>query len=172
MKGPLEIQYLPLESLRAYARNSTKHPPRQIELLQRLLLEYGWATPMGMAGGTLIYGHARHQAACALRDLGQAIPGNPDPDYGPVVDLSHLSKAQRRAYVIADNESARKSIKDMDVLALEIGDLRDLKFDLTLTGIDDLALQGILDPHPPEEPVVRKTVKTVQCPECHHEFSP
>jgi hypothetical protein len=169
----LRIRYEDLDDLHEYENNSNQHPADQITLIERLLVEYGWTTPMGKAKGMLIYGHARRQAARNLRDRGVAIPNNPDPDKGPVVDLSHLTRAQRRAYVIADNESARRSKTDREVLRLELGELGDLGFDLTLTGFDQEDLDTMLgDPEPPAPPPLRETVKFVTCPNCEHKFNP
>jgi site-specific DNA-methyltransferase (adenine-specific) len=141
----LKIRYESLDNLREYERNANEHPPAQIALIERLLAKFGWTTSMGKAGGVLIYGHARRQAAINLRDRGVVIPGNPDPNKGPVVDLSHLSKIDRRLYVIADNESARKSVTNADLLALEVQELGELGADLALTGLDDGQLSALRD---------------------------
>lgn len=172
----LKIRYEALANLREYERNANQHPPEQIALIERLLAKFGWTTPMGKASGMLIYGHARRQAALNLRDRGVAIPRNPDPDKGPVVDLSHLSTMDRRAYVIADNESARKAVIDREMLGSELTDMHDedADYDLTFTGLDEDQIAGYLDdpadlPGPgggdPDEAMVT-------CPNCQHEFAP
>lgn len=169
----MRIRYQDLDDLHEYENNANVHPPEQIAIIERLLVEYGWTTAMGMAKGMLIYGHARRQAARNLRDRGMAIPNNPDPNKGPTVDLSHLSRAQRRAYVIADNESARRSKTDRSVLTVELGELGDLGFDLTLTGFDQVDLDTMLGTlPPPEPPPLRETTKFVTCPHCEHRFTP
>jgi ParB-like chromosome segregation protein Spo0J len=104
--GGLAIRYLPLDGLLPYDRNARTHTPAQISAIERSLVEFGWTAPMAIAGGMLIYGHARREAARNLRNRGVGIPRNPDPDRGPVVDLSHLNAAQRRAHVLADNQLA------------------------------------------------------------------
>lgn len=169
----LKIRYELLDNLREYERNANEHPPAQIALIERLLAKFGWTTSMGKAGGVLIYGHARRQAALNLRDKGVAIPGNPDPNKGPVVDLSHLSKIDRRLYVIADNESARKSVTNAELLALEVQELGELGADLALTGLDDGQLSALRDDEGSgsgagaDDPDINAKVC---CPECGHEF--
>lgn len=89
----LRIRYEKLDELREHPDNLNKHTAEQITLLERLLAEFGWTNPVGMAGGVLVYGHARRQAARNPATWRAPIPGNKDPDKGPVADLSHLSKA-------------------------------------------------------------------------------
>ena len=132
----LVIRYESLDALAEFDHNARTHSPAQIAKIERSLMEFGWATSMAKADGVLIYGHARRQAAINLRDRGVAIPHNPDPDRGPVVDLSHFTPDQRRAYCIADNKLPEDAGWDTDMLTLELGELRDLGFDLSLTGFD------------------------------------
>jgi ParB-like chromosome segregation protein Spo0J len=140
----LVIKYLALDDIAADPRNARKHPPAQIRKIERLIAEYGWTTPMGIADGQLIYGHARRTAARNLRDRGVAIPGNPDPDKGPTVDLSHLSAVQRRAYALADNRASLDAGFDADVLADELADLDADGFDLDLTGFEADEIDGLV----------------------------
>ena len=83
----------------------------------------------------------------------------------PVIELSHLTKAQRKAYILADNKLALNAGWDNDLLALELGELQELDFDLGLIGFstDEIAAllvdktEGLTDPddapEPPAEPV-------------------
>lgn len=169
----LKIRYKSLDDLREYENNANVHPPEQIALLEHLLVKFGWTAPMAVAGGVLIYGHGRRMAARNLRDRGVAIPRNPDPNKGPVLDLSHLSKEERRAARLADNESARKAVIDYGLLVPELLDLREFGFDLQFTGYDDGQLLRLFDEgDPPEPEPTRTTKKTVECPKCHHAFAP
>ncbi len=140
----LTIRYELLDELLPDPRNARTHDASQITAIARSLGEFGWATPMGTADGKLIYGHARRQAAIQLRDAGIRIPRNPDPARGPVVDLSYLKPAQRRAYMLADNQLPTLAAWDRDILASELLDLRTDGFDLSLTGFDALGLDGLL----------------------------
>src|SRR5258708_6178975 len=77
-----------------YERNARTHGPAQIAKLCRLIKEFGWTNPMLVAGRHILAGHARHEAAMNLGLLSV-----------PVIDLSHLSAVQRRAFILADNKS-------------------------------------------------------------------
>lgn len=132
----LQITYCDLDALEPDPRNARRHTAAQIRKIERLLLRFGWTTPMGQADGRLIFGHARRQAARNLRDQGAEIPGNADPNTGPVVDLSHLSAEERRAYALADNRIALDAGWNDDVLAEELAALDTAGFDTALTGFE------------------------------------
>ncbi len=161
----LAIRYLPLDDLVPYDKNARTHTPAQITAIERSLVEFGWAAPMATAEGVLIYGHARREAARSLRDRGVAIPHNPDPNKGPVVDLSHLNEAQRRAYVIADNRLALDSGWDLEILASELIDLRDADFDPLLTGFHKFELDSLFADDPESLPSAAP-VEKIRCPTC------
>jgi hypothetical protein len=92
----------------------------------------------------LIAGHARLEAAIAMAEAGEAIANNPDPWAGPTIDLSHLSAAERRAYVVADNRLALDAGWDADLLRIEMGELALEGFDLALTGFEPLEIADML----------------------------
>lgn len=96
----------------------------------------------------MIAGHARLQVAMEMAEAGVDIPRNPDPWKGPVVDLSHLSEADRTAYVIMDNRSALDGSWDEEILSEELGALYEVGMDLTLTGFDDFELTKLLSSSP------------------------
>lgn len=133
----LVIEYRPLDDLAPYDKNPRTHTADQIRAIERSLAKFGWATPMGFADGVLIYGHARRQAAVNLRKRNIAIPFNEDANLAPVVDLSHLSDDERRAYVIADNQLAQQAGWDEALLGLELQSLQAANFDLSLLGFGD-----------------------------------
>ena len=64
----------------------------------------------------------------------------------PTIELKHLTAAQRKAYVIADNRLAEDAGWDMDLLRMELGDLRDIGFDLDLTGFDPMEVDKLFGP--------------------------
>ncbi|HXI78159.1 MAG TPA: site-specific DNA-methyltransferase [Steroidobacteraceae bacterium] len=126
----------PIGELIPFAGNPMGHPPAQIDLLCRLITEYGWTNPILIDGKRgIIAGHGRLLAAQKL-GLTEV----------PTIELRGLSDAQKRAYIIADNESARKGVFDQDLLAAMLLDLRMDGFDLGLTGLDDLQLDRLLGP--------------------------
>ncbi|WP_372624741.1 site-specific DNA-methyltransferase [Falsiroseomonas sp.] len=140
-----------------YARNARTHSDAQVAQIAASIREFGFTNPILTDGARgVIAGHGRLMAA---RKLGlQEVP---------TIELSHLSPAQRRAYVLADNRLALSAGWDEDMLRLELGDLRDEGFDLGLTGfdLDEIgrllidATEGLTDPDQvpevPETPVSR-----------------
>jgi ParB-like chromosome segregation protein Spo0J len=130
----LQVVQRPIGELRGYARNARLHSPEQIASLVRSMREFGWTAPIIADGtGEVIAGHGRLAAAVQL-GLQRV----------PVVTLEHLTAAQRRALVIADNQLALAADWDEAMLSAELGDLADLDFDLSLMGFDDDALRELL----------------------------
>ena len=150
----LEISYLEATEITPYADNSRTHTQDQIDQIKASIAEFGMCTPIGLHGGVIVYGHARF---LAMKQLGY--------DQFPCLDLSHLTKAQRKAYIIADNQLALNAGWDLDILKVEIERLDELDFDTSLLGFDadflnDLTLEeteGLTDedavPEVPEIPV-------------------
>ena len=141
-----------------YAANSRTHSDAQVAQIAASIKEFGWTNPILIDGeNTIIAGHGRLMAA---RKLGL--------NEVPAIVLDHLSKAQQRALVIADNQLALNAGWDIDMLKAEIEDLNLENFDLSLLGFDDKFLDGLLEPEPtagltdedavPEVPEVPKTV--------------
>jgi len=114
-----------VDSLVPYERNARTHTPEQIDKLCRLIGANGWTNPILVAGNDILAGHARHAAAIKL-----------GLDRVPTIDLSHLSDQERRAVILSDNRSALDAGWDNDMLAIELGELRDGGFDMALTGFD------------------------------------
>lgn len=120
----LSVEYRSVEKLIPYARNSRTHSDEQVAQIAASIREFGWTNPVLLDGNSgIIAGHGRVLAA---RKLGM--------DTVPCIELSGMSEAQRRAYVIADNKLALNAGWDHEVLALEFQELADLGFDLDLTG--------------------------------------
>ena len=148
---PGKLEHWNIDRLRPYERNPRTHSPEQITKIAASLLEFGWTNPILVDGNAgIIAGHGRLLAA---RELGMAVV--------PVIELTHLSEAQRRAYVIADNRLALDAGWDEDLLAEELKALEGLDFNLELTGFDLDELHALLDdetveeapaPEPPEDP--------------------
>ena len=111
-----------------YAANSRTHDERQVAQIAASMREFGFTNPVLIdEGGGIIAGHGRVLAAQLL--------GLPEV---PCIVLAHLSPAQRRAYVIADNKLALNAGWDEKMLALEIEELRAGGFELDLTGFDQV----------------------------------
>lgn len=127
----LKIVYRPLKDLIPYARNSRTHSSSQIAQIASSIKEFGWTQPILLDGTNgIIAGHGRFEAAFLLGI--QEVP---------TIDLAYLTESQKRAYVIADNKIALNSGWDEQMLALEIGDLRDAGFNIELLAFDPSELK-------------------------------
>lgn len=129
-----QIEYLETEKLIPYARNSRTHSDEQVQQIMGSIKEFGFTNPVLVDGdGVIIAGHGRTMAAqrLGMKEV-------------PCLRLAHLTEAQKRAYIIADNKLALNAGWDDDMLALELRNLRDEDFDLSLTGFDDAELAALL----------------------------
>ncbi len=146
-----------VDALVPYARNARTHSPAQVAQIAASIREFGFTNPVLIDGQRgVIAGHGRLLAA---RQLGM--------DTVPTIELAHLTEAQKRAYVLADNRLALSAGWDDEMLRLELGDLRTEGFDLALTGFDIGEIEalfatptaGLTDPDEvppvPEVPVTR-----------------
>jgi len=138
-----------------YARNARTHSDQQVAQIAASIREFGFTNPVLIdEEDGIIAGHGRVLAAHLL-----------GLDEVPCIVLAHLTPAQRRAYVLADNKLALNAGWDLEMLSLEIGELGEAGFDLSLTGFDEFELgelfaertQGRTDPddapEPPAHPV-------------------
>ena len=130
----LQVVRWPVERLIPYARNARTHSAEQVAQIAASIAEFGWTSPI-LAGsdGIIIAGHARLQAA---RKLGMTEV--------PVIILDHLSEAQRRALVIADNSLALNAGWDEEMLRVELDALREDDFNLELLGFADDEIEALL----------------------------
>lgn len=134
MTQPLNVEYRKVESLIPFARNPRTHADAQIAKLAASIVEFGWTNPILVDGSQgIIAGHGRLAAA---RKLGLSEV--------PVIELAHLSPAQKRAYVIADNRLALDAGWDEEMLALELAELSESGYDLELTGFDPDELADLM----------------------------
>ena len=140
-----------------YARNARTHSDAQVAQIAASVKEWGWTTPILIdEAGSIIAGHGRVMAA---RKLGLTDV--------PVMVATGWSEAQKKAYVLADNQLALNAGWDIELLKVEVGDLNLEGFDLSLIGFDDKLLadlladpnDGLTDPDEvPEPPAVPVTV--------------
>jgi len=124
----------PIEKITPYARNSRTHSDEQVAQIAASIREWGWTNPILVdEDGGLIAGHGRLLAA---RKLGVT--------QIPTMVAKGWSEAQKKAYVIADNKLALNAGWDLELLAVELGDLQGFDFDLMLTGFSDDELSKLL----------------------------
>ena len=154
----MKIEQVKLDALIPYARNSRTHSEAQVAQIAASIKEFGFTNPVLIdETGSIIAGHGRVMAArkLAIADI-------------PSIRLTHLTDAQKKAYVIADNKLALNAGWDDEMLAVELTDLKDMDFNLDLTGfsaeeIDTLLtptiIEGLTDedavPELPPEPVTK-----------------
>jgi DNA modification methylase len=132
----MQITEVAVEALIPYAKNSRTHDDAQVAQIAASIKEFGWTNPILVDGDKgIIAGHGRLMAARKL-----------NMDKVPVIQLKDMTEAQKKAYVIADNKLAMNAGWDMDFLKLELQDLEDADFDLSLTGFDDKELDQLLAP--------------------------
>src|SRR5450759_1279365 len=113
-----------IDKLIPYARNARTPSPEQIAQVAASITEFGFVNPILVgADNVIIAGHARLLAA---KKLGMTEV--------PVIVLAHLSEAQRRALVIADNRLALNAGWDDTLLHTELAALQDVNFNLDLMG--------------------------------------
>jgi DNA modification methylase len=129
------LEYVPTGSLKPYPRNARTHSKKQIKQIAKSIERFGFTNPILISeAAEIVAGHGRVEAA-KLLGLAEV----------PVLRLSHLSEAERRAYVLADNKLAEEAGWDREILALELQALIDLDFEIDLTGFGQAEIGLVLD---------------------------
>ena len=130
----MNIEYVKIKELQGYEFNTRTHSDSQVNQLAASIGEFGFTNPLLIDGERqIIAGHGRFAAATKLQ-----------MDEVPCIVLDHLSEAQRRAYVIADNKLALNAGWDEDLLKLELSALDKIGFDLSVVGFDADELSGLV----------------------------
>lgn len=129
-----KIEKVKIDKLIPYARNSRTHSDEQVSQIAASIKEWGWTTPILIdEEGGLIAGHGRILAAQKL-----------GIDKVPTMTATGWTDAQKKAYIIADNQLPQNAGWDMDMLKVEMMDLDSDGFDLSLIGFDEDILSGLL----------------------------
>ncbi len=137
----MQIEQIQLATLTPYINNSRTHSDEQVAQIAASIKEFGFNNPVLVdKDNGIIAGHGRVQAA---RRLGLTEV--------PCVRLEHLTKTQRKAYIIADNRLALNAGWDNELLTIELNDLLADDFALELLGFDPAELKDLLDPVEPTE---------------------
>lgn len=133
MKTTSEMQLVPITKLVPYVNNARTHSPEQINKLRSSLREFGFINPVIIDRDFgVIAGHGRILAA---KEEGITEV--------PCVFADHLTEAQKKAYIIADNRMAMDAGWDEELLRVEIEALQAEAFDLSLTGFDEKELSDL-----------------------------
>jgi hypothetical protein len=129
------VEVRELSTLKADARNSRNHSPKQIDQIGASMREWGWTNPILVdEAGTIIAGHGRVLAALKIGFT-----------EGPVMVARGWTEEQKQAYLIADNKLALNATWDVEKLAVSVNDLMGKGFDTSLTGftaqeVEDMAV--------------------------------
>lgn len=127
MTTTTEIQLVDIDKLVPYANNARTHNKEQILKLRSSLREFGFVNPVIIDREyNVLAGHGRIEAAKA-ENISEV----------PCVFADHLTEAQKKAYILADNRMALDAGWDEELLAVEMEELQNLGFDLGLTGFDE-----------------------------------
>lgn len=139
MKTTTEMELIAIEALVPYANNARTHSPSQIAKLRSSLREFGFVNPVLIdRDKNVLAGHGRIEAAKAegMKEV-------------PCVYVDDLTEAQKKAYILADNRLALDAGWDDELLKIELDGLKDLGFDVELTGFETPeldALEGLSAP--------------------------
>ena len=145
-----------IEKLKPYKNNARTHSDEQIEKIAKSMKEFGFINPVLVDGDlNVIAGHGRILGA---KKLGMKEV--------PCLFIENLTEEQKRAYIIADNRLAEDAGWDKELLKIELEDLKNMNFDITLTGfeLEDFdfsmdeteVIEDEFDETVPEEPTSKK----------------
>lgn len=154
MENKLKVEYVDIDTIKPYKNNAKLHPKEQIEQIKKSIENFGMNDPIGIWNNEIVEGHGR---ILACKELGYK--------QIPVIKLDHLTDEERKSYIIAHNKLTMNSDFDIDILRTELENLKELDFDLELTGfnvdeLDDIfqaeeeqeIVEDDFDIEPPEEP--------------------
>lgn len=140
----MEILYRNINELIPYVNNSRTHSEEQIKQICASINEYGWTNPVLIdEKGMIIAGHGRVEAGKRLKI--KEIP---------CVVLENLTENQKKAYIIADNKMALNAGWDEELLRLELDNLKELDFDLELTGFSEEELDNLFEDDEEEKEII------------------
>src|SRR5215471_19204144 len=131
----MEIEFTRVRELRSYPNNARTHSRKQIRQIAKSIEKFGFCNPVLIDDSKqIVAGHGRVEAAKLL-----------GIDAVPTCRLSHLSEADKRAYILADNRLAEKAGWDKELLAIELQGLIELDVEIELTGFEMPEIDIILE---------------------------
>lgn len=158
----MNIEMLDVNKVFPYAKNARKIPQSAIDKVATSITEFGFRQPICTdEKHVIIAGHTRLLAA---KQLGLT--------HVPVHVAEGLTKAQVKAYRLADNRTSEESRWNKKLLATEFEDLKELGFDLGLTGFDTDEIEGNKSLKQITFMAKDNDDDAIICPECNHEFTP
>lgn len=158
----IQVEYIPIESVKPYARNAKKHDEEQIEQIKNSIQAFGFNDPIAIWHGEIVEGHGRILAA---KELGI--------EQVPVIHLDNLTDEQRKAYALAHNKLTMNTGFDFSTLESELDNLSDYydmaDFGFHINSVDDVSDDMLNDMFTPAEEKEKEPQK-VQCPHCGEWF--
>jgi len=158
----VKIEQWDIDRVRPYEKNPRRND-KAVQAVAESIREFGFRQPIVVDGdGVIVVGHTRYKAALKL-----------GLKTVPVHVAADLTPQQARAYRLADNRTAENAEWDVDLLPIELGELRDEGFDLKLAGFSDKELAEYLrefDTDLDDGDADADAAETVRCPKCGHEF--
>ena len=131
----MQIEYIPVRELRPYPNNARTHSRKQVKQIANSIEKFGFCNPVLIDNDKqIVAGHGRVEAAKLLGITAV-----------PTCQLSHLSDADKRAYILADNKLAEKAGWDKELLAIELQGLIELDVDIELTGFEMAEIDLVLE---------------------------
>ena len=153
MENKLKVEYVDIDTIKPYKNNAKLHPKEQIEQIKKSIENFGMNDPIGIWNNEIVEGHGR---ILACKELGYK--------QIPVIKLDHLTDEERKSYIIAHNKLTMNSDFDIDILRTELENLKELDFDLELTGFDVDELDDILGKNDEETEIIEDDFE-VEVPE-------
>lgn len=161
MKTNLNVEYADINCIHEYKSNPKSHGDKQIQQIANSIERFGFNSPILIdENSEIIAGHGRYAAALLLK-----------LDKVPIIKLSHLNEAEKRAYRIADNKLTENSQWDVDLLKLEFSEIEKLslgledELNLDITGFDFKEIDVILDGTKPNSKLDEKLNHVPYIPE-------
>ena len=159
----MKIEQWEIERVKPYDKNPRRND-KAVEAVAKSIREFGFRQPIVVdAAGVIVVGHTRYKAALKL-----------GLKTVPVHVAADLTPQQARAYRIADNRTNEAAEWDIDLLPIELGELRDDGADLKLLGFTDKELAEYLREFDTDlddgAASAEGAADTIRCPKCGHEF--
>lgn len=159
----MEINLLGIDELLPYANNAREHSEDQIKHIANSIQEFGFNNPILIdKNKQVIAGHGRLLAAQHL-ELKEV----------PCIRLEHLSEAQKKAYILADNKLAELAYWNWDLLGAELKELEELNIDIQSLGFEKLEIkQAVTEPEDSSQEIDLDEFEKFdnKCPKCGFEF--
>lgn len=159
----MKIEQWDIDRIKPYEKNPRRND-KAVQAVADSIREFGFRQPIVVdAAGVIVVGHTRYKAALKL-----------GLKTVPVHVAADLTPQQARAYRLADNRSAENAEWDIDLLPIELGELRDDGADLKLLGFTDKELAEYLREFDTDlddgDADADADTETIRCPKCGHEF--